>query len=73
VTGEPKPPRFLSSAEVLLVTSDFHLLRARAHFRSRGVRVWPVAVVTRLGFWRRLRATGFEVLALLRRPWLLVR
>ena len=72
VPVSPSPPS-VTAPEVLLVTSDFHLLRARAHFRCRGVGVWPVAVVTRLGPWPRLRVTLFEVLALLRRPWLLVR
>jgi uncharacterized SAM-binding protein YcdF (DUF218 family) len=66
-------PSQVIAPEVLLVTSDFHLPRARAHFRSRGIRVWPVALITGLGPWRRFRVTLFEVLALLRRPWLLVR
>lgn len=56
--------------EVLLVTSDTHLLRATAHFRAHGFRVFPVASRTRLSRGARLRALGHEAAALLRRPWL---
>lgn len=61
----------LTVREVLLVTCDFHLLRASAHFRARGFTVWPVASKRRLTPWARVEVTALEVLALVRRPWLL--
>lgn len=61
----------LTMREVLLVTCDFHLLRASAHFRARGFTVWPVASKRTLTKLARVKVTAFEVLALVRRPWLL--
>lgn len=61
----------LGAREVLLVTCDFHLARATAQFRARGFRVWPVPSPRQLPTWVRAVATGREVGALLRRPWLL--
>jgi uncharacterized SAM-binding protein YcdF (DUF218 family) len=57
--------------EILLVSCDFHLARATAHFRRRGLTVWPVPSVRSLRKRDRLRVTVKEVIALLRRPWLL--
>ena len=59
-------------SEILLVTCDFHLARASAHFRRQGLTVWPVPSLRSLRKRDRLMVTGKEVLALLRRPWLLV-
>ena len=60
-------------SEMLLVTCDFHLARASAHFRGRGLTVWPVPSRRALTATSRLAVTGKELVALLRRPWLLVR
>jgi uncharacterized SAM-binding protein YcdF (DUF218 family) len=59
--------------EVIVVTSDFHLLRAAAHFGVHGFVVYPVASDRRLTAWQRLWVTGKETAALVRRPWLLAR
>lgn len=59
--------------EILLVTCDFHLARACAHFRAAGLTVWPVPSVRSLTTSDRLRVTGKELAALLRRPWLITR
>lgn len=59
--------------EILLVTCDFHLARATAHFRRRGFWVWPVASLRSLTAGKRLQVTGKELAALLRRPWLIAR
>ncbi len=59
--------------EILLVTCDFHLARARAHFRRRGFVVWPVPSLRELALGKRLQVTGKELAALLRRPWLIAR
>jgi uncharacterized SAM-binding protein YcdF (DUF218 family) len=56
---------------VFLVTDDFHVLRAVAHFRRRGVDVAAAPVHRGLPTSRRLFWTVREALALLRRPWLL--
>jgi uncharacterized SAM-binding protein YcdF (DUF218 family) len=57
--------------EVLLVTCDFHLARASAHFRAAGFKVWPVPSARSLRTSDRVRLTGKELAALLRRPWLI--
>ena len=57
--------------EILLVTCDFHLARASAHFRSVGLQVWPVPSPRSLRTRDRVRLTGKELAALLRRPWLI--
>lgn len=57
--------------EVLLVSCDFHLARAAAHFRRRGFGVWPVPSARSLTAADRLMVTSKEALSLLRRPWLL--
>lgn len=59
--------------EIILVSCDFHLARASAHFRRRGLTVWPVPSLRRLTASSRLLVTGKEVAALLRRPWLIPR
>ena len=59
--------------EVLLVTCDFHLARATAHFRAHQLTVWPHASRRSLTAADRLMVTAREVIALLRRPWLLLR
>ena len=59
--------------EILLVTCDFHLARASAHFRRRGFLVWPVPSRRALTAGRRVLVTGKELAALLRRPWLIAR
>lgn len=59
--------------EILLVSCDFHLARATAHFRRRGLTVWPVPSTRALTTPRRLIVTAKELLALLRRPWLIAR
>jgi len=59
--------------EVLLVSCDFHLARATAHFRRRGLTVWPVPSPRALAAGQRLIVTAKELLALLRRPWLIAR
>ena len=60
-------------SEILLVTCDFHLARASAHFRGRGLTVWPVPSRRALTTTSRLAVTSKELVALLRRPWLIVR
>ena len=59
--------------EILLVSCDFHLARAAAHFRGRGLVVWPVPSRRSLTIASRLGVTSKEVIALLRRPWLIAR
>lgn len=59
--------------EILLVSCDFHLARATAHFRRRGLTVWPVPSPRALTTANRLIVTGKELLALIRRPWLIAR
>ncbi len=59
--------------EILLVTCDFHLARASAHFRGRGFLVWPVPSVRALTAGQRVLVTAKELAALLRRPWLIAR
>lgn len=59
--------------EILLVSCDFHLARATAHFRRRGLTVWPVPSPRALTAPNRLIVTGKELLALLRRPWLITK
>ena len=59
--------------EILLVSCDFHLARATAHFRSRGLVVWPVPSPRSLTTASRLAVTCKELIALLRRPWLISR
>ncbi|MCA2977436.1 MAG: YdcF family protein [Myxococcaceae bacterium] len=54
-----------------LVTDDFHVLRAVAHFRRLGVDVEAAPVSRPLAPARRLSWTVREALALARRPWLL--
>ncbi|MFZ5440238.1 MAG: YdcF family protein [Myxococcota bacterium] len=58
--------------EVLLVTCDFHLARATAHFRAHRLTVWPVASLRALTAADRLMATARETAALLARPRLLL-
>lgn len=57
--------------EIILVSCDFHLARASAHFRRRGLTVWPVPSPRSLTASSRLLVTGKEIAALLRRPWLI--
>jgi uncharacterized SAM-binding protein YcdF (DUF218 family) len=57
--------------EVILITCDFHLLRATAHFVAHGLQVFPVASPRPLRAPERVAATAREAAALLRRPWLL--
>jgi uncharacterized SAM-binding protein YcdF (DUF218 family) len=57
--------------EIVLITCDFHLLRATAHFRAQGLTVHPVASRRTLSASDRLLVTARESVALLRRPWLL--
>ena len=59
--------------EIILVSCDFHLARASAHFRMRRITVWPVPSPRSLTRTNRLLATGRELAALLRRPWLIAR
>jgi uncharacterized SAM-binding protein YcdF (DUF218 family) len=59
--------------EIILVSCDFHLARATAHFRGRGLVVWPVPSPRALTTTNRLIVTLKELLALLRRPWLIAR
>ena len=59
--------------EILLVSCDFHLARATAHFRGRGITVWPVPSPRSLTRSSRLLVTFKELVALLRRPWLIAR
>jgi uncharacterized SAM-binding protein YcdF (DUF218 family) len=59
--------------EILLVTCDFHLARAAAHFRTHGLTVWPVASRRSLTTADRLMVTGKELAGLIRRPWLITR
>lgn len=61
----------LEAREVLLVTCDFHVVRARAHFHTRGFVVWPVPSKRTLRPVDRWRVTLKEVAGLLRRPQLL--
>jgi uncharacterized SAM-binding protein YcdF (DUF218 family) len=58
---------------VLVVSCDFHLARATAHFRAHRRTVWPVPSTRSLRAADRLMVTSKEVIALLRRPWLLWR
>jgi uncharacterized SAM-binding protein YcdF (DUF218 family) len=59
--------------EVIVVTCDFHLLRAAAHFGAHGFVVYPVASPRPLTAGQRLWATVKETAALARRPWLMAR
>lgn len=59
--------------ELLLVSCDFHLARASAHFRAHGLTVWPVPSVRSLTAANRLMVTSRELAGLLRRPWLIAR
>lgn len=59
--------------EILLVSCDFHLARAGAHFRTHGLTVWPVPSRRSLTTADRLMVTGKELAGLLRRPWLITR
>ena len=59
--------------EILLVSCDFHLARATAHFRRRGLTVWPVPSPRALTTTNRFVVTFKELIALLRRPWLIAR
>lgn len=63
----------LGDAEVLLVTCDFHLARATAHFRAHRRTIWPVPSIRELRASDRLMVTSKEVIALVRRPWLVSR
>jgi uncharacterized SAM-binding protein YcdF (DUF218 family) len=63
----------MGEAEIILITCDFHVARALAHFRSAGLKVWPVPSSRSLTNSDRLRVTGKELIALLRRPWLLTK
>lgn len=63
--------RGLGARKVIVVTCDFHLLRASAHFGAHGLRVFPVASRRALCPTQRILATAKETLALLQRPWLL--
>lgn len=63
--------RARGESEVLLVSCDFHLARAGAHFRQHGFTVWPVPSSRRLSAADRLMVATKEALSLLRRPWLL--
>lgn len=56
---------------VVLVTDDFHVYRAVSHFRRAGLVVSPSPVRRSLSLRSRLGWTGRELLALVRRPWLL--
>ena len=62
-----------SEHEILLVSCDFHLARATAHFRWRGLTVWPVPSPRALATGARLVVTGKELIALARRPWLIAK
>lgn len=59
--------------EILLVSCDFHLARASAHFRTHGLTVWPVPSRRSLTTADRLMVTGKELAGLIRRPWLISR
>lgn len=59
--------------EILLVSCDFHLARAGAHFRTHGLTVWPVPSLRSLTTADRLMVTGKELAGLIRRPWLITR
>lgn len=59
--------------ELILVSCDFHLARATAHFRGRGLKVWPVPSLRALSAGNRVLVTVKELAALLRRPWLIAR
>lgn len=63
--------RARGETEAILVTCDFHLLRATSHFVAHGLRVYPVPSPRPLAPGERAAATAREAAALLRRPWLL--
>jgi uncharacterized SAM-binding protein YcdF (DUF218 family) len=63
----------LESRELILVTCDFHLARATAHFRAHHLTIWPWPSPRKLRAADRLMVTAKEVIGLLRRPWLLWR
>ena len=65
--------RAQGETEILLVSCDFHLARAAAHFRTQGLTVWPVASRRSLTTADRLMVTGMELAGLIRRPWLIAR
>ncbi|MBL8919512.1 MAG: YdcF family protein [Myxococcaceae bacterium] len=58
-------------SDAWLVTDDFHAYRAVSHFRRVGVAVVASPVARELAMGSRARWTLREVVALLRRPWLL--
>lgn len=62
--------RPLGVTRVFVVTDDFHAYRAVAHFRRAGFDVVLVAVRRALALDSRLWWTLREVVAVLRRPWL---
>lgn len=57
--------------DVWLVTDDFHAYRAVSHFRRAGLEVVAAPVTRALAPTSRATWTLREVVALLRRPWLL--
>ena len=57
--------------EIVLVTCDFHVARARAHFHTHALTTWPVPSPRELAASTRLMVTLKEALAFLRRPSLL--
>ncbi len=63
--------RPLGVTRVFVVTDDFHAFRAAAHFQRAGFDVEVVSVRRALAFDSRLWWTLREVVAVLRRPWLL--
>jgi uncharacterized SAM-binding protein YcdF (DUF218 family) len=58
-------------SDAIVVTDDFHLYRAVAHFRRFGVVAQPAPAPRALTPWARARWTLRELLAVIRRPWLL--
>lgn len=65
-------PLLGDETEILLVTCDFHLARAVAHFRTHRLTVWPVASRRTLSAADRLMVTLREMIGLLARPGLLL-
>lgn len=63
--------RPLGVSRVFVVTDDFHAFRALAHFRRAGFDAELVPVQRALALDSRLWWTLREVVAVLRRPWLL--
>ena len=58
-------------SDAIVVTDDFHLYRAVAHFRRFGVVAQPAPARRSLTASARVRWTLRELLAVIRRPWLL--